>query len=647
MISKVSELLKVSFSNNRDWFKLYLDENNNLKGVSLDFFLNSNLTSTADFFIESILVGEYLNVSEDVFDELNRSLNSIYDNLAVDLLFIENPEILTKVESFISGFKLISSEYNNFYKIISLYNTNPSIDVLFSSSTTLSKVLSENSFDKEVINGFNNFYWTLSVNQSDHFFDESIDYFKKLIDLENSINNIKHPFKHISGISLKLSFLKYKWAIRQITTNKEVKSSTIKCYLIDNNLFSVSDTPVFTSNNEKINIWTEYLNHHYGYDDSNDYFLKKYDELKLKNPRDCDFYELHFLIKYHKDIKKNYINLSKIVNEIESREPSFTNKSLFYKNLNYALNNQFSCLVKETNIDEKDVLELRNKIIAFQDMSSNDNFFVELRYLEYRIKRLNELIKNREVLDTEIQIKKHLTEIRDLFANCEKKINWSENHHNLLFQLPYKESLVAYNSDNLEKIYFASSFLLPLSVEQAEYDLQKLKIEFNNKFNHMEVLESLDKEFNLIKELKNNVENTDKKSIETITIFTAIISFIVGTVSGFKFIDSFFKALIFLVVFSTCLFTFVILVFISTKGFEVIKNRTKLFLGFYTSISIILLMLFKFNYSQNKSDLKKEKEIEKHIFQKIDSLNIDKKLKELKDSEIKKYQPPVKEVGNH
>ena len=53
-------------------------------------------------------------------------------------------------------------------------------------------------------------------------------------------------------------------------------------------------------------------------------------------------------------------------------------------------------------------------------------------------------------------------------------------------------------------------------------------IEFNNKFNHMEVLESLDKEFNLIKELKNNVENTDKKSIETITLSDLVLRFLIA-----------------------------------------------------------------------------------------------------------------------
>ncbi len=258
--------------------------------------------------------------------------------------------------------------------------------------------------------------------------------------------------------------------------------------------------------------------------------------------------------------------------------------------------------------------------MLYKKKSSNDNFFVEYKYLDYLVKKLRDLVENREALDTQIPIKKHLKEIRILFTECEKKISWTENHHNLLYQLPYIESLVDYNSESINKIYFASSFLLPLSIEQVNYEFQKLKIDFNNDFNHLEVFSSLNKEFNLIKTLKENVENNDKKSIETITIFTAIISFIVGSVSGYKFIDSFPAAIIFLLVFSTSLFSFVLLIFISTKGVEVLKSHKKNISFIYGTIFLSIFTIFYFkNWNEENLNLVKKNTFKNEIKKQIDS----------------------------
>jgi hypothetical protein len=631
MIDKITQLIKKDFLDNANWHLEYFDENNVLVNkTDLEAKVNTTLLEVSNYYIESILSGEYIKENDFEIrllsneEVINLFLNS--NSSFEDLQFYE-----IVFNNLVKSLQLFLTDYNNFFKIIDIHNTHPSLDIVFSSSKNTSRVLLD--LNEEVRNSYYNFSRILKLNQLDHFFDESIGYFKNLIELEGLIKNNKYPSPFDAAVMLKLSFLKYKWSIRQITTLKALKrTASSKSYLVDNVLISLQETPTLSVGNNKIIDWKVYLENHYNSENLHSYFYRKYDELKLLNVGNLTFYQLHFLIKYHKDIKPNYENLSNIVKEIESRELQFTNEKqrfLFYKNLNYALNNQFSLLVKIPDSKKEDVERLRNKIIAFQSRTSNENFFVEVKYLKYKIESLEKLVNGRKALDTEMDIRTHLEEIRQLFIKCESKINWSKNHHNLLYQLEYNESLVPLNS-GLNNIYFASSFLLPLSTEQIDSEFQELRTKFNNDFNHLEVLGALTKEFALIKDLKNNVESSDKKSIETITIYTAVISFIVGTVSGFSFVNTFFKALIFLLIFSSALSFFVLMVFISTRGVDFIKRNKNYFFSACGLLILLLGVLCLFNYYESEVS---QKEMNVKYNRKIDSLNTiyDSKMNLLKE----------------
>ncbi|WP_017496939.1 hypothetical protein [Flavobacterium sp. WG21] len=631
MIDKITLLIKENFLENADWHLEYFDEDNVLVNkAELEIKVNTILLEVSKYYIESILSGEYIKESdfetrllanEDVINLFLNSNPSFEDLDFYEIVF----------NNLVKSLQLFLTDYSNFFKIIDIHNTHPSLDIVFSSSKNTSRVLLD--LNEDVRNSYYNFSRILKLNQLDHFFDESIGYFKNLIELEGLIKNSKHPSPFDAAVILKLSFLKYKWSIRQITTLKALKrTASSKSYLVDNVLISLQETPTLSVGNNKIIIWKEYLENHYDSENLHSYFYRKYDELKLLNVESLTFYQLHFLTKYHKDIKPNYENLSNIVKEIESRELRFTNEKerfLYYKNLNYALNNQFSLLVQIPDSKKEDVEKLRNKIIAFQSRTSNENFFVEVKYLKYKIESLEKLVNGRKALDTEMDIRTHLEEIRLLFTKCESKINWSKNHHNLLYQLEYNESLVPLNS-GVNDVYFASSFLLPLSKEQIDSEFQELRTKFNNDFNHLEVLGALTKEFTLIKDLKNNVESSDKKSIETITIYTAVISFIVGTVSGFSFVSTFFKALIFLLIFSSSLSLFVLMVFISTRGVDFIKRNKDYFFSACGFLILLLGILCFFNYCETEIS---QKEMNLKYNKKIDSLNniYDSKMNLLKE----------------
>ncbi|AMA49984.1 hypothetical protein [Flavobacterium covae] len=615
MVKNFSDFLNKTFIDEKNWHQQFINIEETTQNILLDEsnlkkYLENNLLELSKLISKSILRGEYIIV--DIETPLKESLN-ICSTILNDILLIENTKLHEYVENFIAIIKRICSIYLNFFKQVKTYLSNPNTDIVFSTSKEYSSEYDLNifkNFENEISNKFKEIQKLLVLSAHDHYFDESISYFRSLINFENQINqiNIKEPISFIGAINHKITFLKYKWTIRQITTANELKDYNLnKTYIIDNDLISINQNSSYNPENDKLKEWKEFLENHYDYVRQNSHYSNKINDLLIKEK--VSFQEFHLLIKYFKDIKPNYENLKEIVDKFHKREDEFKKDNhIFLKNILYALNNQFSLLIEEPSVNEQDVVDLKKRIDSLQDKTGFDNFFVDFKFLKFNIKKLDELITSRDALEVKSEINTKIHLIRSLIISCERKMKWSENHHNLLYQLPYDESLVKYNNEDFDEVYYASSFLLPLSIEQKEKQFLDLKLEFQEKYNHYEILGALNKEFAIIKELKNNTENSDKKSVETLTIFTAIISFIVGTISGFSFIDSFIKAIIFILIFSFSLMSFVMLIFISTRGIEKIKNYKKIIISTYIGFLIVLSLLFLYkNFVDDKNELEKIK----------------------------------------
>jgi hypothetical protein len=168
-------------------------------------------------------------------------------------------------------------------------------------------------------------------------------------------------------------------------------------------------------------------------------------------------------------------------------------------------------------------------------------------------------------------------------------------------------------------IFFASSFVLPPSHLEIEKHYKEIEEKYNKLNSYLEFSLFFNNETKEIKEIKESVKQTDKRSVETLTIFTAIISFIIGNVSLFQFIKAFYEALIFILIYAIALSAFVLLIFVSTKGVEKIKSYKKIFIWFY-AVSILLLGgLFCLRYHFEENERKEVEELKKRI-EKIEAL---------------------------
>ncbi|MCT3949059.1 hypothetical protein HZQ32_11020 [Elizabethkingia anophelis] len=589
MLKQLQENLNSEFIGKSDWFSFFFtdkDDPTTIQEEGIKAFMNDFLTKQSDCLAISILTGEYIynkNFISDI-DDIIKTLNPIYDNL----IFFESTILHNCTNNFVKILEKTLLGYKKLYNQIKIHTYNPNTEIVFidSKENNDESIKCFDFFGKEVSISFENVFFILGLSSYDHFFDESIDYFRSLINFENRLNVSQKASQYYIAITEKVFFLKYKWGIRQITTSKFLNNKTNKSYIIDNDIISINESPSFQSERKELKKWKTYLEKHYQYVEN--FILESHIINELSEKDKPSMLEIHALIKHFKDGNPNYENLKNVVENFEKREKEFeTERQIFFKNLNYALNNQFSLLIEKKDVTDEEVGNLKIKIDALQNKIGYDNFFVDFKYLKYSIKKLEKLILNREPLEIKQDINALINNIRELIITCERKIEWSENHHNLLYQLPYEESLVHYGTEKIEKVYYASTFLLPLSVEQIQKEFFELKLEFNNKYNYLEILSTLDKEFSVIKEMKEK----DVKSIELISLFTAVISFIIGGVSGFKFIEDWKTALLFDIVFSTSLISFLIVLFAFTRGIDLVKKYLYYILGFYfiflTSILLI------------------------------------------------------------
>lgn len=560
----------------------------------------------------SVLLGDYIS-SADFFEKLNKIEDEI-KNPPIILSDGENAELQKISEQIIgvsSAITIAIEYYKDFYKHIENAYSDNKKDFIFEINSTLIK----NQKDlppthKELISYFQNI---LKVNTIDHFLSSKKESIIEILNVEFFFKQhlsplLKDAFKDILNVIFqKLNFFKYKWKQRQ-----EVEFS----YLEDGSHKELNTQEITLPELKK---WEDIINSQYEFQShwqrSITNRVRSYPKIgNLKD--DTPKFIIHQLIKYYKDIAPDYKKGYQIADFlIESRKNlGKYNYNAYVEDIfcNYALNNAFSCfLEQETSIGTifSKYYETEEKLTPI-----THNYFLKYKLLnkvfELLLQKYKEISK--EFFINEYQ--EYLNKCKDILTSYKEHKDWSLENFNYIYLLPYEESLVNFEieSKNLP-IFFASSFVLPPSHLEIEKHYKEIEEKFNKLNSYLEFSLFFNNETKEINEIKESVKQTDKRSVETLTIFTAIISFIIGNVALFQFIKTFYEALIFILIYAIALSAFVLLIFFSTKGVEKIKSYKKILIWFY-AVSILLLGgLFYLRYHFEENEMKEVEELKKKI----------------------------------
>ena len=149
-------------------------------------------------------------------------------------------------------------------------------------------------------------------------------------------------------------------------------------------------------------------------------------------------------------------------------------------------------------------------------------------------------------------------------------------------------------------------------------------------------IEKAEKDLNdNINTTKKDIKESEVRAFELIGLFTAVIAFIVGGVQGFSFVKSIWSAFAFLFVFSTCLFSFLLIMLLITGSKnDMLKKHKKSIIFVYIVLIILIVSSSTFVfYFENKPE---EKESTQNSQKKdiVKKENVSKSQKSKKDSII-------------
>lgn len=531
--------------------------------ININDFAVEKTKNIIEFLVLSITKGEYiLPETLSFLKEFSQHLNTIkqnalyfeQDNLGFENKFFQDNFILP-LNFCITNYISLIVHLNN---IFNLENT----EYLFEfNSDEEENIYIKNETKEEILKWIQLFSNNIIAVRIENQLNLNDDEYSVLLKLSTELNNNDYDsvFKNI--LKQKCDFLRYKWVVRRKKTGSTVR------LLKDGSFIE----PKFEdSTNVFIKKWKEDIDYHYSDgESSNDRFRVIYNSLKRKEKKDLTLYELHQLIKYTKDFKKDYSALCEYVEEVKNRERilnnNIYNRYIFTKDLNYVLNNKFSFLVDSEKCNLDKINTLYKEIKDFQEKEEINNFFINYKYLRFLVKEIKKI--NISSPEDYIGItEKYFTLGEEIIDSYKSDIEWSQKNLIFLYCFEYDYSIVKINDI---PVFLQSNFQLPLSPTKYLKEFNEVKKEFLKLKGKYDVFEKIGPQVKKVKEL----EKRDIRDLERLSLFTAVISFIVGGVSGFSFIKDVYTALLFFVIFSTSLVSFLIILYIFTRGHKILKKQ--------------------------------------------------------------------------
>lgn len=536
----------------------------------------------------SLLTGEYIS-NQDLQESINELKNKLL-KLLNDVTLI--PELQKITYQIVEGLKKIIQSYIHFQSdIVNRYSINKK-DYVF----TLNSSYIEDKLEKETKEYIKFFNFNILISNYDLQLSQDENRLINLYKIENSLIKINlSGFETLRDLIInKCNFLKAKWLFRK---QEEAPDEADTSFMIDG-----QEDYVKKNNHEIYNDWSTYSSVHYELEKNWKSVIEE-DSKRLHNKelKDLSSLDIHRLIKYNKDVEKDIERLEEISKylceqsqKINDSQSNFFDVYAYSVMSNYALNNKFSLFVEQN----KDIAEIKKEYLKTKKSSNRylNNFFLEYKYLNAAISILKKNLTNQEskkfLKDYEEFIK---DDLKSIFEKYEYNHNWSLKRHNYIFQLPFEECKVdIHDNDMASFLFIASSFVLPPSLKKLESQFSFIKTKYHELLHHIESIEilktDLDKIDKLNEEIKSQKDTIDKNQIrfiEVLGIFTALMAYIFGSISTFRFLETPQEFLLFNVALALSLIAFVSILIIFIRGRGALRRNWGWLAGL-----LILFILF-------------------------------------------------------
>ncbi|WP_369013368.1 hypothetical protein [Flavobacterium anhuiense] len=320
---------------------------------------------------------------------------------------------------------------------------------------------------------------------------------------------------------------------------------------------------------------------------------------KIRKKESLSYTEIHQLTKIYKDKNNSHAQVSDILkiflekynNEISSAQLSKFNKHSLSVIKNYMLNNEFSIYLEKKKVTLEEIEKKLDEIKHYQLETGIKNYFPYVKYCDYIDKILDAEFKKKE-LDFDLKYATDLiNKLKTNLKEAYKCIEWCKERNFLAFQLPSNEcgKMLNFEGENDVKVFLSSSFVLPINFEKLQLDLNELTRKEGKYLTLIELQENLENQKEIILRVRESVEKSEKKSIEILGIFSAIVLFTSGSIQIFSIKNlSMSEAIQFMLAFSYSLVLFIFLIWLITR--ENLKSLTRVHYAFFGGLVIMCII---------------------------------------------------------
>ena len=419
----------------------------------------------------------------------------------------------------------------------------------------------------------------------DFFLSNDPNQIQTLIEIKDSLQNPTHPLM-FNPIKLKLVLIekcdfliykiersnskRYKYAINGIEYNEHKRRAGEYKYF---NLYDInySDKETLDQCNSK---------------------------LSLKIGDEWSFNDYYVRTRSLKETTNSIDNKDSFLKRFESKFDTTNIFDKWAKNLsyNYIYNNILSSELSDSKKNIVDIHKLYRDVLNTQVERSVKNYFPFLKFSQWINKQINIKLKTLSLSDLKLYLSLLEKSNNHLFDYYE----WSKSHLRRSFQPSLKECVLEVED---VKIFTATAYIIPIDYSNVEKQIQKVKEDsaisrgYLNTFklNDRIIEDSIRSADNKIEELR--VENREllKKNVEVLSIFAAIVLFVVGNIQLFKELSTLKSALMFVLTFGYVISIFVLLIRLTTRNYPNINEKTpwkELFkLNIFESIHLVIMAI--------------------------------------------------------
>ncbi len=497
--------------------------------------------------------------SEDIENTINKDRNKYLSGIREKLYLIES--LLQEYDKFINIFKfLINEEKDNIF------------------------IFSQN---RKNIQGYEYdlFLRNLDLCIRDVQLNESFEYATKVEQLKSNIGIGGYLDQQKEKMRKKANLLLFKW-YKRAEINK-MKISPV----IDGEEKGNYENEIISYGEEWQNI-VNYINNHY-FEGKERELKKSFQRIKEKDVKTYTSQEICLYIKYYKDIEGNLSKIDdlieylsgwkeeeKIEEKIDENEQNV--RETIYR---YAINNRFSLFTK--SCDNIELLLAEYKKIK----DNNKNYFPQYKFIQRAISLLQKEINQNKSIK---EIERHIEYINDIYNKYKMNIEWSLGHSHFIFRTSLEESII-------DGIFIYSSFVLPIPNKDARDKYEQEKNNFNTLKGQIEPLKKVNQLLTESKQINEDLKKNKVQVIELMGIFLAVIAFVMSSISGFQFVTSILSAVLFLVIFSTSLISFLLVLLLITRYNENILKKHKGTIIVFYIIKFILIFICAYFLSEEKN----------------------------------------------